>query len=57
MVFPDDNLVLGRFLEMAIDVRLAMTAKILMKNGEVVYQSNYPGLTDAEVANHAHIAL
>ena len=26
-------------------------------NGEVVYRSTYRGLIDAEVANHAHIAL
>ena len=57
MAFPDENPVLGQFLEVAIDVGPAMTAKILKVNGEVVYRSTYCGLTDVEVANHAHIAL
>ena len=48
---------LGQFLGVAIDVGPEMTAKILKSKGEVVYQSTYRVLTDAEVANHAHIAL
>ena len=57
VAFPDENPVLGRFLGIAIDVGPAMTAKILKHNVEVVYRYTYCGLTDAEVANHAHIAL
>ena len=57
VAFPDENPVLGRFLGIAIDVGPAMTARILKQNGEVIYQSTYRGLTDAEVANQAHIAL
>ena len=55
VAFPDENPVLGRFLGIAIDVGPAMTAKILKINGEVVCRSTYRGLTDAEVANQAHI--
>ena len=55
--FPDENPVLGRFLGIAIDVGPAMTAKILKQNGEVLHRSTYRGLTDAELANQAHIKL
>ena len=34
---PADNPILGRYLGPAIDVGLAMTAKILKSNGEVIF--------------------
>ena len=53
--YPDDNPVLGLFLGIAINVGPAMTSKLLKSNREVVHWSTYCGLTDAEMANHAHI--
>jgi hypothetical protein len=47
--FPADNPILGRYLGPAIDVRPAMTAKILKLNGEVINQSMYCALTDVEI--------
>jgi hypothetical protein len=38
-MFPDHKLILGRFLGPATDVGLALTAKILKSNGQVVYRS------------------
>ena len=55
--FPNDNPVLGRYLEPAINVGSAMTAKIMKLNGEVVYFSTYSPLTNAERVNLAHIAM
>ena len=37
MQFPEDDLVLGRYLGPSIDVGPALTAKILKSNGEVVH--------------------
>ena len=37
--FPEDSLVLGRYLGPSIDVGPALTAKILKQNGEVVHRS------------------
>jgi hypothetical protein len=55
VAFPDDNPVLGRYLGPAIDVGPALTTKILKANGEFVYRSTYPALTDVEWANAAHV--
>ena len=55
--YPYDNPVFGRFLGIAINVGPAMNAKLLKHNKEVVYWSTFCGLTDEEVANHAHIKL
>eukprot|EP00804_Cyclotella_cryptica_P009101 CCRYP_003177-RA/>CCRYP_003177-RA protein AED:0.23 eAED:0.23 QI:0/0/0/1/1/1/2/0/629 len=49
--FPDDSLVLERYLGPSIDVGPALTAKILKQNGEVVHRSTYRGLTPEEIAN------
>ena len=49
--FPDDSLVLGRYLGPSIDVGPALTAKILKQNGEVVHRSTYCGLTPEKIAN------
>ena len=48
--FPEDKVVLGRYLGPSIDVGPAMTAKILKANGEVVHRSTYRSLTDEEIA-------
>ncbi len=56
VAFPDDNPVLGQYLGPAIDVGPALTAKILKANGEIVYQSTYRALTDAERTNAAHVS-
>ncbi len=55
VAFPDNNLVLGRYLGPATNVGLALTVKILKANGEVVYRSTYCALTDVEQANVAHV--
>jgi hypothetical protein len=47
--FPEDKVVLGRYLGPSIDVGPAMTAKILKANGEVVHRSTYRSLTDEEI--------
>ena len=39
--YPDENIVLGRYLWPKIDVGSAMTAKIIKVNGEVVHRSTY----------------
>eukprot|EP00804_Cyclotella_cryptica_P003089 CCRYP_006074-RA/>CCRYP_006074-RA protein AED:0.29 eAED:0.04 QI:0/0/0/0.75/0.33/0.5/4/0/1079 len=49
--FPEDSLVLGRYLGPSIDVGPALTAKILKQNGEVVHRSTYRGLTPEEIVN------
>ena len=46
--FPDDKMVLGRYLGPSIDIGPAMTAKILKANGEVLHRSTYRELTEAE---------
>ena len=49
--FPEDKLVLGRYLGPSIDVGPALTAKILKQNGEIVHRSTYRGLTPEELAS------
>ena len=49
--FPDDKVVLGRYLGPSIDVGPAMTAKLLKANGQVVHRSTYRALTDQEMAS------
>ncbi len=49
--YPDKPLRLGKYLGPAINVGPAMTAKILQRNGEVVYRSTYRPLTIEERAN------
>jgi hypothetical protein len=43
--FPEDKLVLGRYLGPSTDIGPAMSAKILKKNGQVVHRSMFCGLT------------
>ena len=47
--FPNDKMVLGRWLGPAHNIGPAMTAKILKSNGEVLYRSTYRGLTTTEL--------
>ncbi len=49
--YPDEPLCLGRYLDPAIDVGTAMTAKILQQNGEVVYCSTHHPLRVEEQAD------
>ncbi len=49
--FPEDPLVLGKYLGPSIDVGPAMTAKILTPTGEVVHRSTYRLLTPEEIAD------
>ena len=49
--FPEDKLVLGRYLGPSIDIGPALTAKILKQNGQVVHRSTYRGLTPEELAS------
>jgi len=44
--FPDDKLILGRYLGPATDIGSALAAKILKANGQVVYRSTLRHLTD-----------
>ena len=46
--FPNDKVVLSRYLGPSIDVGPALTAKILKMNGSVVYRSTYRGLNEDE---------
>ena len=48
-LFPDDMLKLGCYLGSSIDVGPAMTAKIFMKNGNVLRRSTYEPLTPDEL--------
>ena len=52
--FPDDKLILGRYLGPATDIGSALTAKILKSNGQVVYRSTLRHLNDDEHACPVH---
>ena len=54
--FPEDKMVLGIYLGPIIDVGLAMTAKILKPNVEVVHQSKYWALLPEDVESSEHQA-
>jgi hypothetical protein len=54
--YPDDSVVLGRYLGPATDVGSALMAKILKANGQVVYRSTLRHLTPDELIEPAHIA-
>ena len=55
--YPEDNLVLGRYLVPARYVGHAITAKILKANGEVVPWSTLRSLMLEERENPAHVEL
>ena len=48
VAFPEDKMVLGKYLGPSIDVGPAMTAKIMKANGEVVDRSTLRSLTPEE---------
>ncbi len=48
IAFPDKRLTLGRYLGPAIDIGLALTAKILKQNGQYVCRSTLRHLTPDE---------
>ena len=47
--YPDDKLILGRYLGPATDIGSALTAKILQPNGQFVCRSTLRHLTDEEL--------
>jgi transposase len=49
--FPEDKLVLGRYLGPSTDIGPAMTAKILKSNGQYVHRTTLRALTDDEIAS------
>jgi hypothetical protein len=52
--YPDDKLILGRYLGPAIDTGCALTAKILKSNGVFVCRSILRHLTDEELNSPVH---
>jgi len=57
LTFPDDKVVLGRYLGPATDVGGIMTAKILKENGQFVCRSTLRHLTQEEVDNPSHAEM
>ena len=55
--FPDDKLILGRYLGPATDVGSMMTAKILKENGQFVCRSTLRRLTQEELDSPVHSEL
>jgi len=55
--FPDDKLILGRYLGPAIDTGSALTAKILKSNGVFVCRSTLRHLTDEELHSPVHMDM
>jgi hypothetical protein len=53
--YPDDKLILGRYLGPATDIGSALTAKILQPNGQVVCRSTLQHLTDKELQSSFHL--
>ena len=47
--YPDNKLILGRYLGPATDIGSALTAKILQPNGQFVCRSTLRHLTDDEL--------
>jgi hypothetical protein len=52
--YPDDKLILGRYLRPAIDTGSALMAKILKLNGVFVCRSTLRHLTDEELSSFVH---
>jgi len=55
--FPDDKMVLGRYLGPATDVGTVMTAKILKSNGQYVCRGMLRHLTQEEHDSPVHVEL
>ena len=54
--YPDDKIILGRYLGPAHDVGPAMTARILKKNGRVAHTLTYRHLTQDEILDEGEKA-
>jgi len=52
--FPDERFILGRYLGPSTDIGPAMTAKILMSNGQVVHWSTFRALNQYELESEEH---
>jgi hypothetical protein len=52
--YPDDKLILGRYLGPATDIGSALTAKILQPNGQFVCRSTLGHLTNNELQSSVH---
>jgi len=55
--YPDDKLVLGRYLGPATDIGSALTAKILQPTGQFVCRSTLRHLTDEELQSSVHLDM
>ena len=55
--YPDDKLILGRYLGPALDTGSALTAKILKSNGQFVCRSTLRHLTDEELHDPVHLSM
>jgi hypothetical protein len=53
--YPDDKLILGRYLGPATDIGSALTTKILQPNGQFVCRSTLRHLTDEELQSSVHL--
>jgi hypothetical protein len=53
--YPEEKLILGRYLGPSTDIGPAMTAKILKGNGQYQHRTTLRGLTDDEVRDPAEI--
>ena len=53
--FPDDKMIIGRYLGPSFDIGPAMTAKILKANGQYVHRSTYRALTEDELRDPLEI--
>ena len=51
VTFPGDKLILGSYCGISIDVRPALTAKIMRNNGQQVQRSTYMALKTDELVN------
>ena len=54
--YPEDKLVLGRYLGPSTDIGPAMTAKILKRNGQTVHRTTLRALTEDEDQDQAELA-
>jgi hypothetical protein len=53
--YPDDKLILGRYLGPATDIGSALTARVLQPNGQFVCRSTLRDLTDEELQSSVHL--
>jgi len=54
LFYPDDKLILGRYLGPATDIGSALTAKVLQLNGQFVCRSTLQHLTNEELQSSVH---